>query len=61
MALIVQLEMLGNDIGRITVKGKITEYQTLQGAIPSGLTVGRDKTMWFAEYNDGTIIRVKVK
>jgi len=44
-------EEFGNAIGRITPKGKVTEFSAgiSLGAYPSGITAGPDGNLWFTE------------
>ena len=44
-------ENFGDKIGRITVTGSFTEYSLASGAGPIGITVGRDRAIWFTEGN----------
>jgi virginiamycin B lyase len=49
-------EYNGNNIGRISTSGAITEY--LVGAGPQGIASGPDGALWFTEYNGNNIGRI---
>jgi streptogramin lyase len=59
-------EVSGNQIGRISTSGSITEFRlsayngssstnTIAGNEPAGITVGPDNNLWFAEYSSNKI------
>ena len=49
----------GNKIGRITMKGEITEFSTpSSAAVPAGIAVGSHGAMWFAEQGTSRISKV---
>jgi streptogramin lyase len=52
-------EFNGNQIARITLAGKITQYPVpTGGAKPDGITVGPDGNLWFAEWGGDQIGRI---
>ena len=53
-------EKTGNAIGRITTKGKITEFTKgiSSGAYPFSIAAGPDGALWFTEYKGGRIGRI---
>jgi virginiamycin B lyase len=53
-------EETANAIGRITTKGKITEFTKgiSSGADPLSIAAGPDGALWFTEYNGGHIGRI---
>ncbi len=60
----VELRKLGIDIGRITTKGKITEFplptrcESPLGCEPFGITAGPDGNLWFTESSGNKIWRI---
>jgi virginiamycin B lyase len=52
-------EAYGNNIGRITTGGSITEYPVpTAGAQPFGIVAGPDNALWFTEFVGGNIGRI---
>jgi virginiamycin B lyase len=52
-------ESEGNNIGRITIAGAITEYPVPTGdSVPSYITTGPDGALWFTESNGNKIGRM---
>src|SRR6266496_6023730 len=45
-------EYYGNQIGRITTSGTITEFPLPTGIAPYEITTGEDGNVWFTETND---------
>lgn len=56
-------ETQGNKIGRISLRGKITEYSNgiTAGALPTSIAAGPDGALWFTEYDGGRIGRITTK
>ncbi|MGW8263213.1 Vgb family protein, partial [Bacillus sp. LR--39] len=54
-------EINANQIGRITVSGKISEYQLPTAhARPHAIAAGGDGALWFTEWGAGQIGRITV-
>ena len=52
-------EFQGEKIGRITMRGDVTEFATpSSAAVPAGIAVGTDGAMWFAEQGTSWISQV---
>src|SRR5262249_37542999 len=55
-------EIGASAIGRVTVKGKLTEYSPLTSAAsPTGITIGPDGALWFCETGAIKIGRIDTK